>query len=258
MKISHYNYEAYLLDYFEGSLDNVTRQELLSFIEANHLQDQFDDWSPTYLPTEKMTYPFKEELKKERRPLQLALYISAAAAILVVVAAAWFAIKVFQSDTSELPQEVVELEKGVEPSKQVIQSVSPLTTDGSLAENELVDRPAPIAETAPIVLDEEASERPLEMLTEGKLQPIGSTSISNNEKNMKELMANIQIDRHKIPEDKPLQSFYSNLVARLGKTLIPEMVGEDYGLNEDRDNEEIAPKPGSQLLNSILNQIENE
>lgn len=66
MKITRHNYESFLIDYLDGSLDESTVNELLLFLEQNpDIKNEFEDLDQTSLPAEEIKMPRREELKKE-------------------------------------------------------------------------------------------------------------------------------------------------------------------------------------------------
>lgn len=66
MKIDRSNYEIYIVDYFDGKLDQATAQELLRFIgSASDLKESFDAYRSMILPVdETIIYNDKSSLKK--------------------------------------------------------------------------------------------------------------------------------------------------------------------------------------------------
>ncbi len=71
MSISQYNYEAYFLDYYEGTLDAHATQELMDFL-AHHpeLKEEFESYEPVSLnDKEEIKFEGKESLKKSLTPV---------------------------------------------------------------------------------------------------------------------------------------------------------------------------------------------
>ena len=65
MKITLDNYEAYIIDYLEGRLDENTAGELKNFIALHPLiQDSLDQYSPVFLHSEEVTFGEKNSLYK--------------------------------------------------------------------------------------------------------------------------------------------------------------------------------------------------
>lgn len=64
--IDRTNYEMYIVDYFDGTLDKVTAEELLRFLERNpDLQDEFEAYrSMTLSSDDSIVFENKDQLKK--------------------------------------------------------------------------------------------------------------------------------------------------------------------------------------------------
>lgn len=66
MKINKYNYEVFLIDYLDGTLDPSLTGELIVFLEQNpELKNQFDGLEDVVLVNETVSYPNKTDLKKK-------------------------------------------------------------------------------------------------------------------------------------------------------------------------------------------------
>jgi len=75
--INKNNYEAFLLDYFEGNLSSEMRTELMLFLENNpDLQIDLNDLDFPVLDAHNVTYPFKNELKKSSNKINTVNYES--------------------------------------------------------------------------------------------------------------------------------------------------------------------------------------
>jgi len=66
MKINKYNYEVFLIDYLDGTLNPSLTGELIVFLEQNpELKNQFDGLEDVVLVNEAIPYPNKADLKKK-------------------------------------------------------------------------------------------------------------------------------------------------------------------------------------------------
>ncbi|NOU18237.1 MAG: hypothetical protein HOO91_11845 [Bacteroidales bacterium] len=66
MKINRYNYEVFLIDYLDGTLNPSLAGELIVFLEQNpELKNQFDGLEDVVLTDETISYPNKANLKKK-------------------------------------------------------------------------------------------------------------------------------------------------------------------------------------------------
>lgn len=66
MKINRYNYEVFLIDYLDGTLDPSLAGELIVFLEQNpELKNQFNGLEEVVLVNEAIYYPNKADLKKK-------------------------------------------------------------------------------------------------------------------------------------------------------------------------------------------------
>lgn len=66
MKINRYNYEVFLIDYLDGTLDPSLAGELIVFLEKTpELKNQFDGLEDVVLVNETIIFPNKTDLKKK-------------------------------------------------------------------------------------------------------------------------------------------------------------------------------------------------
>ncbi len=66
MKINRHNYEVFLIDYLDGTLDPSLAGELIVFLEQNPEQkNQFDGLEDVILVNDTISYPNKADLKKK-------------------------------------------------------------------------------------------------------------------------------------------------------------------------------------------------
>lgn len=65
MKITRHNYETFLIDHIDGSLDAETRRELLLFLDQNpDIKNEFENLEDVTISAGDMKMPGKHELKK--------------------------------------------------------------------------------------------------------------------------------------------------------------------------------------------------
>lgn len=66
MKINRCNYEVFLVDYLDGTLDSSLEGELIAFLEKNpEIKNQFDGLEDVVLVNDTISYPNKAVLKKK-------------------------------------------------------------------------------------------------------------------------------------------------------------------------------------------------
>jgi len=66
MNINKNNYEETFIDYYDGNLSAEKVAELFLFLESNpKLKEEFESFSPLYLESSSLEFPFKDQLKKE-------------------------------------------------------------------------------------------------------------------------------------------------------------------------------------------------
>lgn len=65
MNINRTNYEIYFIDHFDGTLDQKSERELMSFLNENpDLKEEFESFESIEVPISIISYPGKEHLKK--------------------------------------------------------------------------------------------------------------------------------------------------------------------------------------------------
>ena len=65
MKINRNNYEAFLIDFLDGTLDAVLVAELMLFLEANpDIREEFDGIEDVSLESQNIHFTEKDFLKK--------------------------------------------------------------------------------------------------------------------------------------------------------------------------------------------------
>lgn len=272
MSINKDNYEAWFLDFAEGTLSPAEIDELNDFLQSHpHLASELEEFQLIPLqPDTSVIYNNKKALKKEARIIPLSLFqIGRYAAAAILIMAVGFSITKLMNRSSDTGQAIHSPRNGIAPNLKYVKAAKKkdMVYDESFDENKQV---APDGHTSESLIAQDKHEDATQILRDPgedyivdagqRMQPeyigqIGGFTINQNDDLIARQDYAIEINTWE-PNGPAAEKkgFLNTLATNIPRTLVPEVISEDLA-EQEKKNQTLAfqvPNAPKRIFDSIF------